>query len=835
MKTALFLIFTLQLFGGVGEFLAVRGEVKLNEDDAKVGMVVQNRDVVKTQKGKAQIQLFDKTTIQIGKNSIFEISDYKKNRTLSVPQGLFSVVTGKMRRFEKSKFKLKTKTSTIGIRGTHFGGSVSKNSETMFCLDGSIIISLSDEVIELQKGEMIKVENGTFQKIEKFKLEKESTLEELLKLSPEFLRKLENLDFEAQKNLLDSSSNGYARSEIFRDIREMEGDLFYIAQQEYIDEMLKETHENAGTPIDMSFLFPTGSENIDSWGFFSKEGASAIEIANGNSLFTPFGESKILDRIELLWVGESEVTPYNVMADKIGYFDEEILSSVRSWDGRSVTKEMGRYKGKVFGLTHDYIGNFSFIENGDFEIVVDFGNQFSTATTTFNDEYKEWYFQVGNIKNKSVNITGLQSSSVGVEKGDNFFSIASNLYDGRFFGVDGETFYGVPSAQSLFLGVDISGKEFYEMYQKGELEYGDFYGSIDNLYAIAIADRTEKVLFSKEEIGENDYFKWGYWSSEDEVESLPTKSGAWIIPKVERSEVQDFDLRARYKGSVFGTVHYPFENRDTEIVQNGKIELDIGVAGIFGKIDFNAGEDSWKIYIESGWLSTKDTDFLFDNIAYGVDLLPLYYDTKMVTSSGGTVSDGDVINQLDGSGNFYGESSELIGGGFSAGTENGKYVIGAFTGEKFDEYDSWGEWSEFSDSYELFREITPFEVIDDFKNYNLEAKYRGDLQAENIENGELELDIDFGQMSVSGNMNFLLDSEEWNIDFENGGVGNEADIWLYSESGSITKGDEVVDSVNRAGMVGNFYGKSGEFVKGEFVAESVNEKFVDGSFIGSRE
>jgi hypothetical protein len=90
-------------------------------------------------------------------------------------------------------------------------------------------------------------------------------------------------------------------------------------------------------------------------------------------------------------------------------------------------------------------------------------------------------------------------------------------------------------------------------------------------------------------------------------------------------------------------------------------------------------------------------------------------------------------------------------------------------------------------------------------------------------------------MSVSGNMNFLLDSEEWNIDFENGGVGNEADIWLYSESGSITKGDEVVDSVNRAGMVGNFYGKSGEFVKGEFVAESVNEKFVDGSFIGSRE
>jgi hypothetical protein len=178
---------------------------------------------------------------------------------------------------------------------------------------------------------------------------------------------------------------------------------------------------------------------------------------------------------------------------------------------------------------------------------------------------------------------------------------------------------------------------------------------------IAVGEKTGTKTFTKSEIGEDDYFSWGYWESEDEI-----RDGAWISSKENLTDLENLNFaKAKYRGDVFGTA-------GNENIENGNIELDIDFEqdSLTGDIEFEAGKDKWSIEVEISWMSWSYIDAQFHLGS---------------ASSGEVERDGEVVDYLsDFKGNFnlYGENGERFGGGFTAEDTSGTFVNAAFKGEK---------------------------------------------------------------------------------------------------------------------------------------------------------
>ena len=128
---------------------------------------LEKKDFISTDKnGKVQIVFNDKTIFTIGKNSTLDIADYlydeskpKKNKAkFNVLKGAFSSITGKIGKLNKSKFKLKTKSASIGIRGT----IVKANQDVVMCTEGAITVeTLNGAAVRVEAGQKTTVTSGT--------------------------------------------------------------------------------------------------------------------------------------------------------------------------------------------------------------------------------------------------------------------------------------------------------------------------------------------------------------------------------------------------------------------------------------------------------------------------------------------------------------------------------------------------------------------------------------------------------------------------------------------------------------------------------------------------
>lgn len=138
----------------IGTISSVRGKVQLthlgNTSKATIGTKLEKGDVLKTGKrAKMQVILNDKTVITIGRNSEFEVEKYfyeqgnkNSNVKLNYKKGFFKTITGKIGKVAPKKFKIKTKNSTIGIRGTQLLNMIDpvNNVETTACTQGAITV-----------------------------------------------------------------------------------------------------------------------------------------------------------------------------------------------------------------------------------------------------------------------------------------------------------------------------------------------------------------------------------------------------------------------------------------------------------------------------------------------------------------------------------------------------------------------------------------------------------------------------------------------------------------------------------------------------------------------
>jgi hypothetical protein len=143
MKTFYFIllfgIFTLTLANDVALVKKAKGEsyiVRQNKEiSIQVGTKLQEKDIIITESKSSVGLIFkDNTRISVGQNSKLEIEQYlfepaqnKEGFVTNLSKGSMECITGLISKVNPSAFKVKVKTATMGIRGTHF--IINVNSE----------------------------------------------------------------------------------------------------------------------------------------------------------------------------------------------------------------------------------------------------------------------------------------------------------------------------------------------------------------------------------------------------------------------------------------------------------------------------------------------------------------------------------------------------------------------------------------------------------------------------------------------------------------------------------------------------------------------------------
>jgi hypothetical protein len=187
----LLLLLPFALFANVAKVVAFSGEATIVRGDENIkvtsGIELLKSDVIKTSDNtKLQLIFKDETVVTIGKNSEFKINDYifdeeqnNYNANLGLMQGTFRTITGKIGKVAPNKFKLNSKSASIGIRGTQILSNVELSGDTIYCTEGAIEITsqLTGETIQIQAGQFVQIKEDEPIVVQEFSLEDIDTIE----------------------------------------------------------------------------------------------------------------------------------------------------------------------------------------------------------------------------------------------------------------------------------------------------------------------------------------------------------------------------------------------------------------------------------------------------------------------------------------------------------------------------------------------------------------------------------------------------------------------------------------------------------------------------------
>ena len=180
----LMLIMSLSLLANIGNVLALKGsaDVKRASESLNVliGMALQEGDEIVTgKKSRVQVMLKDETVVTIGENSSFSFEKFKFDGSkeskieMRANRGFFRSVTGKIAKVAPERFKVRTASATIGIRGTDFSGNISGGREIFRCYKGAIFIEFDGGLHDIDAGMMMQILQDKYQ-IREFSGDEES-------------------------------------------------------------------------------------------------------------------------------------------------------------------------------------------------------------------------------------------------------------------------------------------------------------------------------------------------------------------------------------------------------------------------------------------------------------------------------------------------------------------------------------------------------------------------------------------------------------------------------------------------------------------------------------
>ena len=173
MKYILILLFlTSTLFAQIGKIGVLKGSAEIQRDkkhiSAVIGASIEEKDEVQTAKrSKLQVMLNDDTIITIGPQTTYTFESFDDKNDphvkMQIKRGFFKAVSGEIGKIAPKRFKIKTNSATIGIRGTQFMGYIEEGYEKVVCVRGEIqIFTHEGRILTVKAGEMVVLRDGNW-------------------------------------------------------------------------------------------------------------------------------------------------------------------------------------------------------------------------------------------------------------------------------------------------------------------------------------------------------------------------------------------------------------------------------------------------------------------------------------------------------------------------------------------------------------------------------------------------------------------------------------------------------------------------------------------------
>jgi hypothetical protein len=682
----LFLIFlaTLSLSAGIGKISAMRGDVTIIRNGETIvatkGQEIEEKDTIKTtKKSKAQLRFKDKTVVRVGRNAVFEIEEYLFDKTnkskakFKAKNGFFSAVTGGIGKVAKDRFKLKTKTSTIGIRGTHFQGTVddAKGEEEIACLSGAITLEIAGELVDVEAGEVLSIKDGLSSPVRK--------------INSKDIKKMET------KSISKTSDLSVVRllqiQERVNDLQEKADQLAEVADSDQkIEEYVEITDEFNEIYEEVSESMYVSNLILDS----SKDGQVAMNLYTQDEIELPenYVVSENLDTIQA-------GTPYNVKIERTEESTVEQIAnyvpSYKHWDGNNEAGKVARYSGEmIFAGKVAYDPSIETINDLERETILAeevLAENGVDKKITFEADYLNGYVG-GNFEYRDGQIF-FSNSGTGALGSETFLYYGNNILSNNpeLFGEE---------VQEIFIGAQnsgYSGENLETLSAEIAICLSDFItcknldGSNSLFVTIRggfIAEKDSETELYKKDIDSDEQFSWGYWAYQFEGEDEKLR-GAWFTTDMERTARENIPqmVTASYSGDIYGTVENALEGTGASEIENGnfKFDFDFTAKTMNGDISFNANNENYAVQFKTTDQFTYETgaehDFEFKK-SFSTSII------NVINESGPRfeMEGGIEPTYMQGQGNFYGENGENIAGGFTAGFNNGDTAIATFKGAK---------------------------------------------------------------------------------------------------------------------------------------------------------
>lgn len=625
------------LFASVGQIAAVKGEASIDRAGTKLmaspGLAVEEKDKILSESGsRVQVLFNDKTVVTIGSQSVFEVEKYlfdepagKAEAKFGFTKGAFKTLTGKIGQVAPDRFTMKTRTATIGIRGTGVLGKISDNREMIACTEGAIAVEAGGSVVELTAGEMTSFLAGAVPGAPRDVTPEDlQDLEESFGVDPALARKIRGVKLAADLSF-DEEAVADVVSEISQ-IKEADARMaaLYLLE-DTLFQQLDEQAENYGekVPVDAPLASYEGYRPLE-WGFYTEE----LPVSNSD-------EDIITAVPDDVWAS----SPNN---------DRTSAEKVESYiDGHTVATYTGRSMGYV-----EKNGLFSIIRDNDnnkVDLTFDFGNQMIVGSIGFEalepgtGETREWLIKVGSAGSTVLNTTGFDGIDFWDSEAEGTVALDYvQFFYNRYFG---EESYQV---NGYFQAIADDDQEAYGMF---------------------IGNKTGEFQLSQATYEAGTKFSWGYWL-DGEVDGqvttqLPdgiTAYGAWVEgEKTPESYLANLQS-ASYKGGVIGSV-YDIDTGSVDLMERGSVQLefDFSKASMSGSVSFIAGEDRWAVNVTQGTVEGNG----FEGTTF---------------SDAGTGNVKTLHREMSGS--FYRDDALFTGGNFVFTGDNGGVATGAFKGVK---------------------------------------------------------------------------------------------------------------------------------------------------------
>ncbi len=161
-----FIIISHVSIASIGKLKFVKGSVLVNNKEAKTQTQINNKDTISTKKKSLTIIEFkDGSKIKLSEKSKLVISNYladKRDVNLKEGNGFFNIIKSKVSK--KENFSVKTKTASLGVRGTTFFVSYGislNNDDTWICVnEGQVDVTAKSTTVLVNAGQGVQVVKG---------------------------------------------------------------------------------------------------------------------------------------------------------------------------------------------------------------------------------------------------------------------------------------------------------------------------------------------------------------------------------------------------------------------------------------------------------------------------------------------------------------------------------------------------------------------------------------------------------------------------------------------------------------------------------------------------